>query len=132
MVKANSQSYKQLDYMGIVLIKSKLLINYPNKYKICFLNATRDCVFQIFMFSLLHSNSRRIERILKEFVFHLKRRMFFSNSFQLTSTCSKSTLQTLEKGVKYDWCHSDVSIVNFEHIPRLFLVFLLLFWASKC
>ena len=39
---------------------------------------------------------------------------------QLTFTGSNSTTEILEKGVKY------VFIVNFEHIPHLFLVSLLL------
>ena len=52
---------------------------------------------------------------------------------QLTFTCSKSTVETLEKGVKL--CskltiktpeRGRVFIVNFEHISHLFLVFLLL------
>ena len=42
--------------------------------------------------------------------------MIFLASSQLTFTCSKSTIETLEKGVKY------VFIVNFEHISHLFLV----------
>ena len=57
---------------------------------------------------------------------------------QLTFTCSKWTIENLEKGVKYvqsqqiktpEWCNwrrSGVFIVNFEHVSRLFLVFLLL------
>ena len=39
---------------------------------------------------------------------------------QLAFTCSKLTIKTLEKGLKY------VFIVDFEHISHLFLVFLLL------
>ena len=39
---------------------------------------------------------------------------------QLAFNGSKSTIETLEKGVKY------VFIVNFEHISHLFLVILLL------
>ena len=47
---------------------------------------------------------------------------------QLTSTCSKSTIETLEKGVKYvDFeHHSGVFIVNFQRILHLVLVFLFL------
>ena len=39
---------------------------------------------------------------------------------QLTFTCSKSTIEILEKGVEY------VSVFKFEHISHIFLVFLLL------
>ena len=38
---------------------------------------------------------------------------------QLTFTCSKSTIETLEKGVKYVQTY-----VNFEHILHRYLVFL--------
>ena len=63
---------------------------------------------------------------------------FNQNILQLTFTCSNSTIETPEKGVKYvqnqqwkhqnnvNWRRSRISIVNFEHISRLFLVFLLL------
>ena len=44
---------------------------------------------------------------------------------QLTLTCSNSTIETLEKGVKYVLLYH-VFIVYFEHISHLFLVFLLL------
>ena len=44
---------------------------------------------------------------------------------QLTFTCSKSTISTLEDGVLEDVQSSGVFIVNFEHMPHLFLVFLL-------
>ena len=44
---------------------------------------------------------------------------------QLTFTCSKSTISTLEDGVLEDVQSSGVLIVNFEHMPHLFLVFLL-------
>ena len=37
---------------------------------------------------------------------------FFS---QPAFTCSKSTIETLEQGVKYVAC-SSVSVVNFEHV----------------
>ena len=37
--------------------------------------------------------------------------------------CSKLTIKTPERR---HWCHSGVFFVNFEHIPHLFLVFLLL------
>ena len=49
-------------------------------------------------------------------------------NFPLTFTCSKSTMETLERGVKHvqSWRRSGVSIVKFEHISHLFLVFLLL------
>ena len=33
----------------------------------------------------------------------------------MVCTCSKSTIETLEQGVKYVPC-SNVSIVNFEHV----------------
>ena len=59
---------------------------------------------------------------------------------QLTLICSKSTTETLGKRAKYiqslqqkhqnDACHSGVFVINFEHISRLFLVFLL-FILSK-
>ena len=57
---------------------------------------------------------------------------------QLTFTCSKSSIETLELCVKYvqkltirteeqcQWGRFGVFIVNFEHISQLFLVFLLL------
>ena len=46
---------------------------------------------------------------------------------QLAFTCSMLPIETLEQGVKYvQWRRSDVFIVNFEHISRLVLVFLLL------
>ena len=45
-------------------------------------------------------------------------------------TCSKLTNETLELGVKYfqslQWRRSGISIVNFEHISHLVLLFLLL------
>ena len=51
---------------------------------------------------------------------------WFMSASQTTFTCSKSTIETLEKGVKYvNWRRSDVFIVNFEHISLSFLVFLL-------
>ena len=46
---------------------------------------------------------------------------FFSHP---ENTCSKLTIETLEKGVKY--------IVNFEHISHLVLMFILLTLAGKC
>ena len=46
---------------------------------------------------------------------------------QLMFTCSKLTIETLEKSVKHVTpCRSGVFIVIFEHISQLFLVFLLL------
>ena len=58
---------------------------------------------------------------------------------QLIFTCSKSTTETVEKGVKYVQKYfntskgikyvrrrSDLFIVNFEHVSHLFLLFLLL------
>ena len=50
---------------------------------------------------------------------------------QQGNTCPKSTIKTLEKGVKYVkewrlWRRYGVFIVNFEYISHLFLVFLLL------
>ena len=45
---------------------------------------------------------------------------------QLTFTFSNSTIETLEKRVKYIRRRSGTFIVNFGHIPSLFLVFLLL------
>ena len=52
----------------------------------------------------------------------------------LTFTFSKSTTETLEKGLKYvskftnrdQWRYSGFFIVNCEHISQLFLVLLLL------
>ena len=44
-------------------------------------------------------------------------------------TCSKLTIQTLEQGVKHVKVNNKdagVFIVNFEHIPHLVIVFLLL------
>ena len=55
---------------------------------------------------------------------------------QQTFPCSKSIIETLEKGVKYvqnitiktsehcQWRYSGVFIVNFEHISHHFLLFL--------
>ena len=46
-----------------------------------------------------------------------------------TFTCSKSTIETVEKGIKHVQSHRRRSgnfIVNFEHISHLYLVFLLL------
>ena len=55
------------------------------------------------------------------------------NHTQPAFTCSKSTVETLEQGVKYVqrsqrrwWRRSGVFIVNFGHISHLALVFLLL------
>ena len=48
---------------------------------------------------------------------------------QLASTCSNSTIETIEKGVKYiqrQWGRLGDFIVNFEHISHLVLVFLFL------
>ena len=56
---------------------------------------------------------------------------FYVIPTRLTFTCSKSTIKTLEKGVKYvkkaiktpERCHwrcSAVFIVNFEHISHIF------------
>ena len=56
---------------------------------------------------------------------------------QLAFTCSKSTIETLKKGVKWSkltiktperrhWRGSGVLIANSEHISHLFLGFLLL------
>ena len=45
------------------------------------------------------------------------------------NTCSKLTAETVEKGVNIFKVNSkdpSVVIVNFEHVPHLFLVFLLL------
>ena len=50
-----------------------------------------------------------------------------NTSAQLTITCSNSTIQTLEKDIKFARRRrSGVFIVNFEHVSQLFLVFLLL------
>ena len=53
-----------------------------------------------------------------------------ANATQLVFTCSKSTVETLEKGLKYVQIRQcrrfGVFIVNFEHISLLFLVLLLL------
>ena len=57
---------------------------------------------------------------------------------QLIFTCSKSTIEIIEKGCeiylkltietpeRHHWRSSDVFIIDFEHISDLFLVFLLL------
>ena len=58
---------------------------------------------------------------------------------QLTFTYSKSTIETLENGLKFvhskltkktpewrQWRHSGDFIVNFEHISYFFLMFILL------
>ena len=42
---------------------------------------------------------QRINRLL--FSFHLPLRYFFQHTPQLTFACSKSTIETLKKGVKY-------------------------------
>ena len=47
------------------------------------------------------------------------------NNSQLPFTCSTSTIETLEKGVKFVH-RSGVFIDNFEHISQLLLVFPLL------
>ena len=47
------------------------------------------------------------------------------NYSQQTFICSKSTVKTLEKRVKYVGC-SDIFTVNLDHISHLFLVFALL------
>ena len=56
--------------------------------------------------------------------------LYYFTPTQLTFTSSKSTIETVEKGVKYvqicHWRHSGVFIVNFKHISPLFLMFLLL------
>ena len=49
----------------------------------------------------------------------------FADHTQPAITCSKITIETLEQGGKYVHC-SGLFIVNFEHIPHLVLVFLLL------
>ena len=53
------------------------------------------------------------------FIKHWKKQRYENTrqSTQITIACSKSAIETLERGVKY---------VNFEHIFDLFLVFLLL------
>ena len=70
-------------------------------------------------------------------------RVSIENSSELTSTCSKSTLETLEKSETYSkiywrWRHSGVSIVNSEHISRLFSmkkgvvsIYVFIFWSLK-
>ena len=46
---------------------------------------------------------------------------------QSAITCSKLTIETLERGMKYvQSCLSGVFIVNFKYISHLILVFLLL------
>ena len=59
---------------------------------------------------------------------YLMIKYFYQVITLLTSTCSKSTIETVEKGVKlYLKLHrSSVFIANFEHTSNLFLVFLLL------
>ena len=51
------------------------------------------------------------------------------NTRKMCEICSKLTIKTQERR---QWLRSGVSIVNFVNISHLFLVFLLLFWTSKC
>ena len=63
-------------------------------------------------------------------ILHFQKLSFLADLTQVTFTCSKSTIKTLEKGVKYfsrltikalerRHCHrSAVFIVNFEHISH--------------
>ena len=55
----------------------------------------------------------------------LKHQLKIKDSYQLIFTCLKSTIATLEKGVKYVQWRSGVFIVNSEHISHLFLLLLL-------
>ena len=56
---------------------------------------------------------------------------------QAAFTCSKLTVETVEQGVKYvqswrHWRRSGVFTVNFEHISRFTLVFLLTSITGSC
>ena len=56
-------------------------------------------------------------------------RISIKKKIQLAITSSKLTIEALERDVKY-WRRSVVFIVNFERIPHLVLVFLLLTLSS--
>ena len=88
----------------------------------CFLK--RFLIFQEFD-SLLTKKKKVFEKVEGE-VNQFCDVLLLTKYTQLTFTCSKSTIKTLEKGVKRPWRSSDVFIINFGHIPHLFLVFLLL------
>ena len=76
---------------------------------------------------------------------HLPRTFFPRVVIQLTFTCSKSTIETLEQSVKYEICsklttktpkrllrrHYGVFIANLKQISHLVLVFLLLTFNRK-
>ena len=75
----------------------------------------------------------------------LPRRFFPKVVIQLTFTCSKSTIETLEQSVKYEICsklttktpkrlhcrHYGVFVANLKQISHLVLVFLLLTFNRK-
>ena len=83
-------------------------------------------------------NIKAKERFLAEYHFYnLAWQLSRSWCFQPASTWSKLTIKTLEKRPKYVnnkdiratigvdyWCCCGVSVVNFEHISHLVLVFL--------
>ena len=48
------------------------------------------------------------------------------NTRTMYKICSKLTIKTPERHQQRNWRHSGVSIINFEHISYLVLVFLLL------
>ena len=66
---------------------------------------------------------------LSKFQEYFKKNVFVFQGLstaQLTFTCSNSTIETVEKGVKYRQLRrSGVFIINFEHISHLLLSLLL-------
>ena len=71
------------------------------------------------MYSLFRLLNDNIETLAGNYIFKLNNR----NTRTRSKMCSKLTIKTPEQ---CHWCRSGVSIVNFEHISHLFLVFLLL------
>ena len=53
------------------------------------------------------------------------------NTRKRCGICSELTIKTPERHQWRQWRRSDVFIGNFEHIPHLFIVFLLLLWRSR-
>ena len=73
--------------------------------------------------------------IISSFLFDIKRKQTgFRDLHQQTKTCSKLTIKTVEKGVKYvqSWRRSAVFIVNFNTFHTFFWCFYYSFWTGKC
>ena len=58
--------------------------------------------------------------------------MFFLILSQQSFTCSKSTLETLEKGVKYVQVNKKKKQERFHDVVLVFLLLTLLFWYLYC